>query len=133
MDVIPIAEISVGLTMLALTVGVIWRIVDGGTRRMQDRIEAHTVSEAMTLTRLSNATDEFRILTASLVSRVERLEARQESLPSHNDVHQVSMALAHLAGEFKGMTSRLDGVDKVIERLDSITKRQEDYLLSRAK
>lgn len=66
-----------------------------------------------------------------LENRVARAEARLEDTPTVRAIHELAIALERFGGDLKATTARLDGVGEVIERLDRVVSRQEDFLLNK--
>lgn len=67
----------------------------------------------------------------NLEARLVELETKVAALPTHKAVHELAISIEHLAGEVKALNARQDGMVKIVERLETITERQERHLLTR--
>lgn len=82
---------------------------------------------------LANRTAELKAGTAEefgkLRERLSTAEARLNDVPSGGALHDLAISVERLRGDVKTVGERLTGVDRVVERMDKILSRQEDYLL----
>lgn len=66
-----------------------------------------------------------------LEGRLKAIEVKVEAMPTHKAVHELAISIEHLAGEVKALNARQDGMKAVVERLETVTNRQEEHLLNR--
>lgn len=66
-----------------------------------------------------------------LEARLKGLEVTVDAMPTHKAVHALAISIEHLAGEVKALNARQDGMKAVVERLETVTNRQEEHLLNR--
>lgn len=82
---------------------------------------------------LANRTAEIKAGMAEdlgkLRERLSTAEARLNDVPSGGALHDLAISIERLRGDVKAVVERLTGVDRVVERMDKILSRQEDYLL----
>lgn len=79
-----------------------------------------------------NEIDDIRDASAGLDRRMTRVESRLDDAPTATALHEVALSLEHLSGELKVNNARLEGLEKIVTRLESITDRQEQHLLQGA-
>ncbi|WP_316978036.1 DUF2730 family protein [Shumkonia mesophila] len=65
-----------------------------------------------------------------LRDRIMRAEARLEETPTSKALHELALSISGFGGDLKAVTARLDGLGKIVERLETVTDRQETYLLT---
>ena len=70
--------------------------------------------------------------------RITRLEGKVEALPNHEDLQLLHTRISKVGDEVAetgkivcGLVGRLDGLSKLVERLETVTARQENFLLDR--
>ena len=73
--------------------------------------------------------DEVRRLS----DRVTRAEARLDETPTSKALHELAISITRFGGELKAVTARLDGLGEIVKRLETVTERQEQYLLGGGK
>lgn len=61
--------------------------------------------------------------------RMQRLDQSLQVIPSKDDMHAVQISLEALRGEFKAMRAEMGGTKDIMERLETVVTRHEDYLL----
>ena len=102
--------------LLALAAGAAW-IYAWRARREQvthDQIER------------VRAEADMRLMTQA--SQIAALEAKLDGVPRLAAVHELALLIKELAGDVKALTSRLDGTVSIVERVESATARQEEYI-----
>lgn len=67
----------------------------------------------------------------SVVERLTKIEAELKHVPSAASLHELSTAVARMAGDLKVVAARMDGVDRLANRVERVIERQEDWLKSR--
>lgn len=114
---IAISGLSSGMTMLVI------KYFAGSARAA---LKDHQDAERVTMTAVRSALEETDEMIGGLTVRLSALEAAVASQPSMKDVHALALGVERLI-------ARLDSQDRIISRLDAITQRQEDYLVSRSR
>lgn len=66
-----------------------------------------------------------------LEARLVTVEERVSAVPTHQAVHDLAISIEHLAGEVKALNARHEGMAAYVERLETVTNRQEDFLMGR--
>ena len=66
---------------------------------------------------------------ARILERLALLEAKAAGSPGSVAMHELALSIERVAGELKAYVARLEGLKEIVNRLDRITERQEDYLL----
>ncbi len=75
----------------------------------------------------------FASLDAEITGLRERLstaEARLKDAPSTKSLHELSLSVERMSGNLKALGERMGGMDRVVERMDRILSRQEEFLLN---
>ena len=67
---------------------------------------------------------------ADLNNRITKNEERLEKLPGSGDWHDLALSIESMRGDLKAVVSKVDGVEKVMDRMDGVLSRQEEYLLN---
>lgn len=65
--------------------------------------------------------------------RLTRAETQLGHMPTRDSFHELAVSIERLAGDLRSTVSRLDGVDNIVKRIETITNRQEDFLLAMKK
>lgn len=65
-----------------------------------------------------------------LRDRMTQAETRLEETPNSKALHELALSISTFGGDLKAVTARLDGLGMIVERLETVTERQEQYLLS---
>ncbi|WP_417794641.1 DUF2730 family protein [Terasakiella pusilla] len=63
--------------------------------------------------------------------RIARVEQSVQSLPSKDDLHQIELTLANVAGTMQRMEAVMEGNQKIMSRLETVVTRHEDHLLNK--
>ncbi|MFQ5774020.1 MAG: DUF2730 family protein [Kiloniellaceae bacterium] len=63
------------------------------------------------------------VLLATLAEQIK-------NTPTDTAIHELALAIEHLVGDFKAHSAKLEGLHAIVQRLESITARQEDFLLN---
>lgn len=64
-----------------------------------------------------------------LEQRLAATEAIVAGLPTRESLHETTLAITKTSGELAVVSERLHGLEKLIDRIDEIVKRLDDYLL----
>lgn len=72
---------------------------------------------------------ELRTESSGLDKRVGVLEREISFLPTNQAIHELAVSLEQNTGSIKEMGARLEGLDGIVKRLETMTDRQEDWLL----
>ncbi|MDE4175787.1 DUF2730 family protein [Phaeobacter sp. PT47_59] len=62
--------------------------------------------------------------------RIARVEQSVQSLPSKDDLHQIELTLANVAGTMQRMEAVMEGNQNIMARLETVVTRHEDHLLN---
>lgn len=65
----------------------------------------------------------------ALASRVSAVEAEAKASPGQNDIHDLTVAMAEMRGEFRALSETLRGQRDLMGRLETVVERHEDHLL----
>ena len=63
--------------------------------------------------------------------RLTHAEARIAEGPTSKALHELAVSIEHLSGEIKTNSARLEGVARLVGRLETVVDRQETHLLSK--
>lgn len=70
--------------------------------------------------------------------RITRLEGEVKALPNHEDLQLLHTRITKVGDEVtetgkivSGLAARLDGLSKLVDRLETVTSRQEQFLMDR--
>lgn len=69
----------------------------------------------------------------ALGDRLTKAEARLDETPTSKALHEVALSIEHFGGDLKGYAARLDGLGAIVERLETVTNRQEDWIRDTSK
>lgn len=72
---------------------------------------------------------DLRREVTELRGRVQTNEDRLKELPGNEDWHNLALSIEEMRGDVKRVDAKIDGVDRVIGKMDRVLDRQEDYLL----
>ena len=61
--------------------------------------------------------------------KIDRIEARLETLPTHTDVHGLQLEVTRMNGQLQVLAEKLDGNAAIMSRLEVVVNRQEDHLI----
>lgn len=64
--------------------------------------------------------------------RLQKVEQTILSMPSRDEMHQIQIAIERQTGALNAMGATMEGISKVMERLETIVSRHEDHLLNGA-
>lgn len=67
---------------------------------------------------------------AELERRISRNEEALGNLPDNNALHEIALAVERLRGDLSAMGKELGGLRDVVDKVDRIVERQENYLLN---
>ncbi|WP_035252287.1 DUF2730 family protein [Desulfocurvus vexinensis] len=73
---------------------------------------------------------DLRREVTELRGRVRTNEDLLKELPGNGEWHNLSLSIEGLRGDIKRVDAKIDGVDRVIGKMDRVLDRQEDYLLN---
>lgn len=62
-------------------------------------------------------------------NRVGRVEQSIEGMPAKDDLHQLQLAMADMAGEMKAMAASQRSTNDLLRRLETVVTRHEEHLL----
>jgi hypothetical protein len=129
--------VGVGVSILAILMAAVWKIVDGGAKRMEQMLSAHTAAEAQDLSDIRSATVAMQAMGAELEQRISRIEAHRDQIPTVSMVHQLSIAVTQLAGKVETVdaanTAKIEAMRVMGDRLEIVVRRIEDFLSSRSR
>lgn len=61
--------------------------------------------------------------------RIAKAEQEIAAMPGKDDLHEVKIALAEMAGEMKAMAASQRSTNDLLRRLETVVGRHEDHLL----
>ena len=64
-----------------------------------------------------------------LRDRIAKVEGRLEQTPTVQAIHELAVSLEHLSGNLKATVARIEGLDEIIDRMDRVLNRHEEFLL----
>lgn len=67
--------------------------------------------------------------TQKLEANILRHEEKLAELPDKSAMHDLSLAMTTIQGDLKAMNEKIGGLKTVVEKLDRVLDRQEEYLL----
>tara|TARA_R110000787_G_scaffold26344_28_gene73766 strand:+ start:1852 stop:2202 length:351 start_codon:yes stop_codon:yes gene_type:complete len=65
----------------------------------------------------------------TLDKRLDRAEARLEDSPTSKAIHELALSVTEFSGDLKAITARMDGMGHIVDRLEAVAARQEDYIM----
>lgn len=68
--------------------------------------------------------------SAALELRVGQIETCLASVPSESALHELALSITGLRGDLKVAVEKIDGLGKVVSRVEQVVGRHEDYLLN---
>jgi uncharacterized protein HemX len=69
----------------------------------------------------------------NLTARLTRAEARLDDAPTGKALHEVAVSIERLSGDLRSAVTRMDGMDRLVQRLEAVAQRQEDYIVGLSK
>lgn len=66
-----------------------------------------------------------------LAQKIAVLETRINSGATRESLSKLSLAVTEIEGDTKVVGARLDGIEQVMNRIEKVVNRQEDFLLNR--
>ena len=66
----------------------------------------------------------------TLRGTVCRNEDRLKTLPDNDALRQLALGVEGLRGDVRAVSARIGGLESVVDKLDAILERQENYLLN---
>lgn len=66
----------------------------------------------------------------ALRERMIRAEGRLDETPTSKALHDLALSIEHFGGDLRAVVQRLDGMGAIIDRLENVTNRQEDWIRS---
>lgn len=75
--------------------------------------------------------DTLRDQDAAVERRVAKLEVQMQQVPDKEAMHDLQICVARVEGTMSRLSERLDGTEKLFQRMERVLQRQEDYLLNR--
>ena len=73
---------------------------------------------------------DLRSDSAALEKRISKVETCLASVPSGAELHELALSITGLRGDLRVTTEKIDGLDKVVCRVERVVSRHEDYLLN---
>lgn len=70
---------------------------------------------------------------ASLDKRLSDAEACLRSVPSEEAIHDLALTIQQFGGDLRVAVEKIEGVDRLVGRLERIVTRHEDYMLNGGK
>lgn len=74
---------------------------------------------------------------ASMEAELRRIDGHQQkqqqaldAMPGAKSYHELSLAIERMNGNLREVSARMEGVDRLVEKLDVIVSRQEQFLLT---
>lgn len=67
---------------------------------------------------------------AALEGRVSKIETCMDNTPSGAALHELSLSIAGLRGDLKVATEKIGGLGQVVNRVEQVVARHEDFLLN---
>lgn len=65
-----------------------------------------------------------------LTLRLIKAEAELEDKPTAKALHELALAISHFGGDLKALVARTDGLEGIVNRLEKVADRQEEFLLN---
>ena len=62
--------------------------------------------------------------------RLVAIETELQARPAQKDLHALQVAVTEIGGELKAVRAAIEGHVKLVERLDTILERQENFLMT---
>ncbi len=63
-----------------------------------------------------------------LDGRLTRAQARLDETPTSKALHEVALSISDFGGDLRAISERLKGLGAIVERLEKVTNRQEDWI-----
>lgn len=60
----------------------------------------------------------------------QKQQQRLDAMPDAKSYHELSLAIERMNGNLREVSARMEGVDRLVEKLDAIVSRQEQFLLT---
>jgi|GEM_PF-3895547 len=102
----------------------VWIYAVRANRDKAQRQELAEIWRAVEVERQTRREDD-----AAMRDRLARAEARLDDAPTSKGLHELALSIEHFGGDLRAVLERVDGLGKVIERLERVTSRQEQYLM----
>lgn len=80
----------------------------------------------------SERMDRADVRVNAIDARVSSLEQALRNLPAKEDLHNLSLAVAELRGDFREIRASLAATADAMNRQDTVTRRLEQFLLERS-
>jgi hypothetical protein len=75
----------------------------------------------------------LRVEIDTLKDRIAVLNARVEGAATRGSQHKLSLVVAEIEGDIKGVNAQLEGIGKGMERIETVLARQEEFLLNQGR
>lgn len=76
---------------------------------------------------------EQRRQMAQLERRITKAEACLENVPSEKVLHELALTLRAFGGDLKVAGEKIEGLGRIVERVERVVARHEDFLLNGGK
>ena len=84
--------------------------------------------EQVTRDQIEASRSEASVRLSNHSERLARLESTASTAPRSEHVHDLALSIKELRGDIKVLTSRLDGTDDLVTRVETVTARQGEYI-----
>lgn len=65
-----------------------------------------------------------------LRERLSKAEARLDDTPNSKSVHELALSVERMSGNLKALGERMGGMDRIVDRVEKVLNRHEDFLLN---
>lgn len=118
---IDLAIKAITFILSALAIVVAWfrtrgRVTDDKIAKIADKVEI--------------VRDGFRDRLDRHESRLQSVEQTVRGMPGREDMHQLQLELAKVAGSLQTMSAVMEGNQQIMRRLEVVVNRHEDHLLA---
>jgi len=66
---------------------------------------------------------------ASLDSRITKAEACLENAPTEKTLHELALTIRSFGGDLHVAVEKIEGMGRIVDRLEKVVTRHEDFLL----
>jgi hypothetical protein len=66
----------------------------------------------------------------SLDCRLTKAESRLQTVPSEKAMHELALTIRSFGGDLHVAVERIEGVGRIVDRLERVVTRHEDFLLN---
>lgn len=65
-----------------------------------------------------------------LEKRLSKAETCLDKVPSEDALHELALSIRAFGGDLKVVVEKIDGLGRIVDRVDRVVSRHEDYLLN---